>query len=171
MTGFATADSPVWDEIASRFARHEFKRPDQIAERALLHLFQLRNRSGVPGRVVSDARDGNAGVSLRGGVSAHDERPSTAFDLRVHSAQERYAVALHAFAGNAMAAIEEIASGRATGDRARLLAIRALQNPGYPRIGIYPPTDSQRLAYGKNSGSIHVDESTRLPQKVCWVSV
>ncbi len=71
--------------------------------------------------------------------SAHNELPCCAVDLRVINSAERFAI------------------------------VRAAVLEGFTRIGIYPPNEHQRTTWGKNSGSVHLDASSRLPQGVSWV--
>lgn len=131
----ATADHPVWREVAPHFARSEFRAPDRMCPDFLRTLHRIRLRSGIPFRFVSDARLGSAGVA----GSAHDELPCRSVDLRVHGSRERSQL------------------------------VRAAYLEGLTRVGVYPPTPGQRAQWGINSGTVHLDASTRLPQDVMWV--
>lgn len=142
MSDRAVRGHPVWDEIAPEITPHEFRNPYEMSVDALRRLSRVRRASKVPFRFVSDYRAPSYNEQVGGASgSAHTARPCHAVDLRVQNSYERFQIVKHALAA------------------------------GYRRIGIYPPTDWQRQQYGKNSGSVHLDDSQYHPQDVIWVSV
>ncbi|HWV58313.1 MAG TPA: D-Ala-D-Ala carboxypeptidase family metallohydrolase [Longimicrobiales bacterium] len=161
----------IWGEIAPFFARGEFRYPDRMDEDFLRWLHRLRTRAGVPFRITSDHRPSSHNAAV-GGVtnSAHTEDPCSAVDLEVRSSRERFLVLREAFAGDCPDTLREILARVTLPEDLRTRAERALGDL-VRRVGIYPPTASQRARYGVNAGTIHLDRSTRLPQDVAWVSV
>lgn len=143
MTGHDTAHPghAVWTEISPEITPGELNYPYMMDPDFLRRLSRIRRASGVPFRFVSDHRP-PARNAAAGGVtgSAHTEDPCAAVDIRLHNSAERYAV------------------------------LRAAITEGIQRIGIYPPTTDQRKAWGKNSGSLHLDDSPSKPRLVAWVS-
>jgi uncharacterized protein YcbK (DUF882 family) len=132
---------PVWQEIAPEITPGELRHPYRMNVSTLRRLSRVRRRSGVPFRFVSDYRTPVSNAAAGGATdSAHMDDPGCAVDLRILSSRERF----------------------------RLLTAALAE--GYTRIGCYPPTDHQRRTWGKNSGSVHLDDSPTRPQEVIWVS-
>lgn len=83
---------PVWAEIAPTedrggFVPGEFNDPWQMDAHFLMTLWLIRQRAGVPMRVISDARDPDGDVGAD--KSAHKKRPCRAVDLHVTNSYER----------------------------------------------------------------------------------
>lgn len=132
----------VWKMIAPEIKPEEFNAPYEMHTETLIRLSRARRMAKVPFRFVSDYRPPERNEAVGGAKrSAHMTNPCRAVDIRVHTSAERYAV------------------------------VRAAILEGFNRIGIYPPTEHQRKYYGKNAGSIHLDDSPDHPQRVIWVSV
>jgi len=138
---YAHATHPVWGEIAPELTPADFNHPYKMHPGFLRRLSRVRRAARVPFRVVSDHRPPTANAAAGGARgSAHMGDPCRAVDLRVQSSRERWAIVA--------AAIAE----------------------GIRRIGVYPPTDYQRSQWGKNAGSLHLDDSPTHPARVMWVS-
>lgn len=95
---FAHAGHPVWIEIAPTaggrpgFRPDEFSAPHAMDAHFLRWLWQVRQDTGCPMRVISDARGEGIGASR----SAHKDRPCRAVDLQVFNAEERARLTLAA---------------------------------------------------------------------------
>ena len=140
MPDLAYPGHPVWAEIAGYFRPAEFRFPYHMSPDWLRTLYRVRVRAEVPMRVVSDYRPPERNEAAGGaGTSAHMDEPCRATDVRVQSSRERYAILAAAFA------------------------------EGVRRIGVEPATDYQRVTWGRNSGTIHLDGSIMLPQDVCFM--
>jgi hypothetical protein len=138
----AVVGHSVWREIAPEITPSDFREPHRMNVGTLRRLSRVRRRAGVPFRIVSDHRPPERNAAAGGATgSAHMGDPCCAVDLRVQSAAERFAVVAAALA------------------------------EGFVRIGVYPPTESQRVQWGKNSGSVHLDDSPLHASRVMWVSV
>ena len=131
----------VWAEIAPEITPGEFNFPYHMNVGTLLRLSRARRRSRIPFRFVSDHRPSSAN-STAGGArrSAHMGTPTHAVDLRVQNSRERFKI------------------------------VEAALAEGFTRIGIYPPTAFQRQIWGKNAGSVHLDDSPVHTRQVMWVS-
>jgi hypothetical protein len=132
----------VWSDIAPEITPRDFRFPHQMRVGTLKRLSRVRRKCKVPFRFVSDHRPPERNAAVGGATgSAHMGVPCCAVDLRVQSSVERFAI------------------------------VRAALEEGFARIGIYPPTESQRAQWGKNSGSVHLDDSPTHAPSVMWVSV
>ena len=138
----AYANHGVWGLIAPVITPAEFNHPYEMHVETLLRLHRVRRRSGVPFRFVSDHRPPDRNAAAGGAKgSAHMTNPCRAVDLRVQTSAERFAI------------------------------VEAALAEGFRRIGIYSPTAHQKQFYGKNAGSVHLDDSPTHVQRVMWVSV
>lgn len=142
MSEYAVKGHPVWGEIAPEITPRDFRNPYEMSVETLRRLSRVRRASGVPFRIVSDYRSPGANAKAGGAKgSAHMTSPCRGVDLRVNGSRERFLIVTHAL------------------------------REGFRRIGIYPPTAWQARVFGKNSGSVHLDDSPDHPQDVIWVSV
>jgi hypothetical protein len=57
---------------------------------------------------------------------------------------------------------------RVLDNRERIVLIRTALAHGIERIGVYAPTDWQKMTYGKASGSVHLDCSDKNPSPRMW---
>lgn len=145
--GFAAGvDAGLWRAIRHYFDPSEFRQPEKMDRAFLLRLTEARRLTatvpdaparGVPFRIVSDYRDPEKNAAV-GGVprSAHTELPCAAVDLRVISSYERFAV------------------------------VWSLLRAGFERVILEAPTPRQLELWGPSSGTVHVDDSPRLPRPV-----
>lgn len=170
---YATLDHPVWGEIAPELSPREFAYPHLMDVGFLRRLSRSRRLGKVPYRRVSDHRPPERNVAAGGAdQSAHMEKPCPTVDLRVLSNEERYHVLLNLIAGDALLALRAVqACGHLLPAPVAAEVQRALERPGFTRIGIYPPTAAQIEAYGKGAGSIHVDSSEKRPSPRIWTQV
>lgn len=133
-------EHPVWAEIAPELRPGEFRFPYLMDVDFLRLLSRIRRACGVPFRIVSDHRPPDRNAAAGGATkSAHMEEPCAAVDLRVLSNEERFRL------------------------------VRAAIEHGVTRIGVYPPTPSQRAGYGKGAGSVHLDASRTNPSPRMWM--
>lgn len=137
----ASANHEIWARIAPEITPGEFNDPYSMHVETLARLSRVRRISGVPFRFVSDHRPPDRNAAAGGAQgSAHMTLPCRAVDLRVHNSHERMRIV--------WAAILE----------------------GFRRIGVYSPTPFQAKTWGKNAGSLHLDDSPAHAQNVMWVS-
>lgn len=171
MSEVAVAEHEVWSETSPELMPHDFNYPYRMAPDFLRRLIRARRASRVPFRVVSDHRPPARNVAAGGAqTSAHMESPCRAVDLRVNTNEERYRLLLHLIAGDALEALREVQSYAhllppEVGERVR----RAIERPGFRRIGIYPPTADQVARFGQGAGSVHADDSPTNPSPRVWV--
>lgn len=87
MSMFAVANHAIWHDIGPELTPKDFQNPEKMDVDFLRLASRIRRQSGVPFRIVSDARtpDTNPGAEK----SAHLELPCKALDLRVLTNAER----------------------------------------------------------------------------------
>lgn len=173
MSEYASQNHPVWQEIAPELTPKDFRHPYHMEVGFLRKLSRARRRGDVPYRVVSDYREPSRNEAAGGASqSAHLELPCASVDLRAVSNEERYHLVLNLIAGDALDALRAVLRcGAPLPSDVRSQVVRALERPGFTRIGLYPPTAHQIATYGKGSGSVHVDASPKNPQPRIWMSV
>lgn len=171
MSELAVAGHEVWGETAPELMPHDFNYPYRMAPDFLRQLIKVRRACQVPFRVVSDHRPPERNQATGGAQqSAHLETPCRAVDLRLNDNIERYRLLLHLLAGDALDALRAVQQythllPRDVAEQVK----RAIERPGFTRIGIYPPTSDQVKQFGKGAGSVHVDDSPTNPSPRVWV--
>lgn len=170
---YASPNHPVWAEVAPELTPRDFRYPYHMSVEFLRELSRARRRGNVPFRVVSDYREPSRNEAAGGASqSAHLELPCASVDLRAVSNEERYHLVLNLIAGDALDALRAVLRcGAPLPPDVRSQVVRALDRPGFTRIGLYPPTAHQIATYGKGAGSVHVDASPKNPQPRIWMSV
>lgn len=172
MDTYAHEGHPVWGEIHPELQRtQDFNYPDHMDPRFLANVIRPRRRSGVPFRVVSDYRPPERNAAAGGATkSAHMESPCAALDLRVLNNQERYYVVTNLLAYRALDFIEDLLNSGSLTPEQEFRAKSVLEVPGFQRLGIYVPTQSQQNNFGRASGTVHVDDSPHNPGPSIWMS-